>query len=367
MDQQVACITVGTSLVNVTPGGKLTQLLDGIAHVNQLALLSSAGLATLDADVNLLDLATELDFGSVDELADASVSQQEFVLAAARVLSANGESSAATILTSMATNLTGSFAVGDILNVNTGNGSGASMTVDAGSLLQSAIMVSNGTNFVNLNVSSPSSKLTNFAIKAHVVSAPKIACGPAGTAATSAQIDVKLTATIVGSGLTSQIGSASIDEPYGLTVTSAKGTGTIRTIVCSTNTMIVDATSTAATVKLDELKVKVLNLLGLITLATLDVKGTGDLGAATPTAFTFIYPGQWGAQSTSGTPSTLFSVLSLTGLSTFASIVSNLTGGIDSLVTDPLFSALNSLGVGVGTLTVQPVGKLSCDVPDLRQ
>ena len=112
-------------------------VLGGLLGVPGGASITVGGYDGLTAaDVNLADLATELGFGSVDELLIADVKVTDVLDATAAVLTSSGASDVAvTGLTSLASSTTGTVSLGKVLKLSSGTGSVATATVNAADLL----------------------------------------------------------------------------------------------------------------------------------------------------------------------------------------------------------------------------------------
>jgi len=386
MGQPIACISAGATLADLTPQGKLDTLLGRLVGVDRLTVLDPEGVAALGVQVPLLDLATELGVGSIDELATVQVSAQEFVLAMSEVLSSNGNAASVSLFSAIVTKLPNntSLNVGDILSLDTGNSKAASLGVNAFSLLQSVIMISNKENFVSIgqSVSSQPEWPTNVpgfpeaSIEAKMIEAPQSACGPVGTTARSAQIQIRIRGDLTSLG--GLVASAEID-PLFLTV--ADGSGTITNITCSNGVRTVSVLANTSTGKVG-LTLRTELLLGLTRLVVgvpdPAVKPDGAaIGTTSSQAMTFTFP--QGGLPPAQTAGTEFGDLGLSNITPIKITVSGLpvSGVLDSIVKpllniiDPLVSTylratLSSLGVNIGTVRIEASGRPSCNEPLLR-
>jgi uncharacterized membrane protein len=377
------CLSAGATLADLTPGGTLDIFLGKLIGINQLSLVSPTGVANLSALVPLGQLATQLNVGSVDQLATANVSGQSFLVAAATVLSNNGNNAAATVLNAIAAKVSGAaMNVSQILNLNTGAGSAANLNIDAFSLAQAVIEVSNKNNFVDLAVPVGITGLASVTLKAKVIEAPQIACGPVGTKAKSSQVQISLTADVLGSLLAGLVASAKIND---LLVTAGNGAGTVSSITCAPNgsTLGVSADTSVGTLKLHLLTTL---LLGIIKLA-IDVPDPATnpngsaIGTSTSVPLTFSFPAgstSVPAAQTAGTGMTSLGLSSITPKVTVtAGLVLNLSslisgtvvpllGVVDGVVSPLLTSVLGSLGIRLGTVEIQPTTIPACNEPQLR-
>jgi uncharacterized membrane protein len=386
MGQPIACISAGATLADLTPQGKLDTLLGRLVGVDRLTVLDPAGVAALGVQVPLLDLATELGVGSIDELATVEVSAQEFVLAMSEVLSSNGNAASVSLLSAIVTKLpnNSSLDVGEILSLDTGNSSAASLGVNAFSLLQSVIMVSNKENFVSIGQSVSSqpewpTSVPGFpqaSIEVKMIEAPQSACGPVGTTARSAQLQVRIRGELTSLG--GLVASAEIDPLF---VTVADGSGTITNITCSNGVRAVSVLANTAVGKVGlNLRTELLLELTRLQVGVPDpaVKPDGAaVGSTSSQAMSFTFPAE--GLPPAQTAGTEFNDLGLSSITPIKIAVSGLpvSGVLDSTVKpllniiDPLVStylraALTSLGVNLGTVRIQPSGRPSCNEPFLR-
>jgi uncharacterized membrane protein len=378
----IVCISAGATLADLTPGGNLDLFLGRLIGIDRLSIVSPGGVAALDAQIPLGALATQLGVGTVDELATASVTSQSFVAAAATVLSNNGNVAGATVLNAIAARLSGSTSlnVGSILNLNTGTGSAADLNLDAFSLAQAVIEVSNKNNFVDLIVPVGVTGLASTTLRAKVIEAPQIACGPVGTKARSAQVQVSLVSDVTALG--GLVASAKVDP---LLLTAGDGWGTITNITCSVTGSTLNVTADTATGRL-KLHLLTTLLLGIIKLAV-DVPDPAAqpngaaIGSSSSVPMTFNFPAGSttlppGQTAGSGTTTLGLSsitpkvtvvagvVLNLSSLT--SSVVVPLLGVVDGVVSPLLNTVLTSLGVRIGTVEIRPTTIPACNEPVLR-
>jgi hypothetical protein len=343
-------------------------------------------VAALGVEVPLLDLATKLGVGSVNELATAQVSARGFILAMSEVLSNNGNAASVSLLSAIVTKLptNSNLNIGEILQLDTGNGRAAGLGINAFSLLQSVIMVSNKENFVSIGQSTSAqpewpTNVPGFpqaSIEVKVIQAPRNACGPVGTTARSAQLQIRIRGDLTELG--GLVASATIDPLF---ITVADGSGTITNVTCSGGVRTMSVTATTSVAKVG-LTLRTTLLLGLTRLVVgvpdPAVKPAGaDIGNPTTQAMNFTFPEV--GMPPPQTAGTEFTSLGLSGITPIKIDVSGLSvsGLLDSTVKpllniiDPLVSTylratLTSLGVNVGTVRIQPNGRPSCNEPFLR-
>lgn len=376
----IACISVGATFADVDPQGALDTLLGKLVGVDRLTVLDPYGLASLDLEIPLLDLAAKLGVGSVSDILTANVSAHDFVLAISQVLPPHNANkpSPVSLLDAIVNGLpdTPGFKAADILSLDTGGGSAATLIINTFTLLQAVIMVSNQEHFVDLGNAVELPGLAHATIEAKIVEAPKIACGPVGATAHSAQIQVRLSGEVkVLSGL---VASAKIDP---LAITVADGTGTITDVKCSAGNMSVSVLAKSALAKL-QLRVTTELLLKLtrLEIAAPDpaVSPSGaSIGGTTSQTLSFSFPTD--DLPPAQTAGTTFSSLGLSTLSPIKINVSGLPVGglldgivkpllvlIDPVVSSILRPVLAELGASLGTVRIQPTGQPSCNEAFLR-
>jgi len=377
----LACVSAGATFADVTPQGPLDTLLGKLVGVDRLTVLDPYGLASLDLEIPLIDLAAKLGVGSVSEILTANVTAQDFVIAIADVLPPQNGSNAnpKSLLDAISNGLpdTPGFHPSDILSLDTGGGSAATVIINTFTLLQAVIMVSNKEHFIDLTKVVNIPGLTNKStVEAKIVEAPKIACGPVGSTAHSAQIQVRVAGGV--SALNGLVASADID-PLFLTV--ADGTGTITDVRCTAGNMFVSvlATTSVAKVGIRVLTDLLLKLTHLV-IAAPDPASKPDgasIGTATSQTLNFTFPtGDIPPGQTAGTAFGSLGLSSLTPIKIDVSglpvggllsgVVQPLLGLIDPVVSSVLRPILAQLGVSLGTVRIQPTGQPSCNEPFLR-
>lgn len=375
----LVCISAGATVADLTPGGTLDRFLGGLIGQTQLTAVSPAG--ALSGQIPLGPLATQLGVGTVDELTSLNVTNRNFLIAAATVLSNNGDTAGASALNAIATRLSVStLNVGSIFALNTGAGKAADLNVDAFSLAQALIEVSNKNNFVNVavptGVNIAGLVSNSITLRAKVIEAPQIACGLAGsTTAKSSQVQIELKGTVISALVT----SLKIDP---LLVTAGNGSGAVTNVTCSLtgSTVNVNANSNVGALKLHLpitlLKVGILPAVELVADVP-DPASKPDgaaLGSSTTTPMTFNVPA---GSATLPPPQTAGGGNANLGLSSITpvkvtplgaiggTLLSTLLGVVDTAVS-PLINAVTaSLGVRVGTVTIAPTTRPACNTPVL--
>jgi uncharacterized membrane protein len=377
----LACVSAGATFADIVPQGPLDTLLGKLVGVDRLTVLDPYGLASLDLEIPLIDLAAKLGVGSVSEILTANVSAQDFVIAIASVLPPKNGSNAdpKSLLDAISNGLpdTPGFRPGDILSLDTGGGSAATVIINTFTLVQAVIMVSNKEHFIDLTNSVSIPGLTNKpTVQAKIVEAPKIACGPVGSTAHSAQVQVRVTGGV--SALGGLVANADIDPLF---LTIADGTGTITDVRCNAGNMFVSVLATTAVAKVG---IRVLTDL-LLKLTHLEIaapdpasKPTGaSIGTTASQTLNFTFPtSDIPPAQTAGTQFGNLGLSSITPIKIDVSglpvgglldgIVKPLLGLIDPVVSAILRPILSQLGTSLGTVRIQPTGQPSCNEPFLR-
>lgn len=164
-------------------GWLLSRLLDVDA-----SLLSPDGLA--DASISLGKLATQLGFGSVDELLENDVTFRDLLLAQAALLTADGDTATADVLDAIATDVDGATALrlGDIITIEQyGGAAAASAGLDVLGLLAATAMLvgSDPPHAIALDAA-----MFGMPASLTIVEPPTFAFGPEGTTVETAQLSL---------------------------------------------------------------------------------------------------------------------------------------------------------------------------------
>lgn len=242
----VAAFMVGSRLLRLERGGLLSQLLASVgATPAQLDVLDAAGLASVNITPSGLlkalglPLSVATGVGTPAELAAVNnLTLGQLLNATLTVVNQSGTAGASiglinnainTVLAVMPLNLPVKlFGDGGVLNLSVvgGDATGAlAANVNALNLLETALVVANGQNLINLGLSVP---LLGVDARVRVVEPPTLAVGGIGTQATSAGIRVYLrvnTANIplVGPLLANTLGTK-VDLPIIIDVAQSTGT-----------------------------------------------------------------------------------------------------------------------------------------------
>ena len=140
------------------------------------------GLAA--ASINYGDLFAQLNIASTNDIANTQVTYKNFLLAAATVMSAKGDTTSATTLNTLAAAASASpaFKFGDLMSVTGGYDSAAALNANLLDLVGAAAELANNDSFFevdNLGVTVPGVASVNM--KATVIEPPVKAYGPVGT------------------------------------------------------------------------------------------------------------------------------------------------------------------------------------------
>ncbi len=267
----VAAFTVGSRLLRLERGGLLSQLLATAgASPSQLDVLDAAGLANVAiSPAGLLEalglpLSAVTGVGTPEQLAALNaLTLGQLLNATLSVIDKQGTASADvallrnainTVLALMPLNLPvkllGEGGVLD-LHVVGGDASAALQAeVNARNLLETALVIANGSNLINLGLSVP---LLGLDARVRIVEPPSLGVGGVGTQAVSAGLRVYLRVNtsnipLVGPLLASTL-NTKVDLPIIIGV--AQSTGTLRKLCeapLKANQAVIDVTSAAASV-----------------------------------------------------------------------------------------------------------------------
>jgi uncharacterized membrane protein len=237
-----ADIGMGTwaARLNVSNAPQLDKLLycmgKGGGTCNGSAGVTAVGYSGLaSGTINLGSLFTQLGVGSASQLANTSVTYKNFLLAAATVMSNQGDATSAAALNTLAAaaDSTLSFKFGDFLDLSSGYGSVASGSANVLELIGASAQVANQTHFIevdNLGLSIPG--VSNINMKMSVIEAPQWKYGASiGDTISNAQVRTEFDIS-VGSVL---VGLTSVPITLKLYVESAGGSGTLTDIACAAN------------------------------------------------------------------------------------------------------------------------------------
>jgi hypothetical protein len=234
----LASYQVGSRLVSIDASQAilLNAVFSGsLGGVVDLTAVGYSGL--LDTGINLGSLATELNFGTVDELAVGSVGAHDFYLATAQVMENQGDTAAATALNAIALQSTNTTMINmsDLMVIEQGgSAAAANAEVDMWSLLTGSIFAINGTNLLSIPGATLGVAGTSTTVNLTVIEKPRMAFGVReGYALTTSQVSASLTTTIANlptaiSGLT----GATVSGTIPVSLTAAQSTAPLLDIDC---------------------------------------------------------------------------------------------------------------------------------------
>lgn len=405
-----ACFSVGSyaARLNTTNSALLNTILGGFlgGKVN-LTAVGYTGIA--DADISLLSLATQLGFGTVDQLLAANVKAGDLLIAAATILNSQGVANA-NVLNLIAAGLGGAtISLGSLISASAGNGAATTATINAVDLLTGTVFLANGSSAVsipNLALNLPISG-TGLTSSLSVIQKPNQRCGFKGTSASTSQVALSIGGTLTSS---SSVLGLPVTGTTAITANVASATGTLTDIICGAETAAspsgedVQVTSGLAgasaqvnltvngstnnTTNVNGLIagiLSLLNLLGLNKVASIDIHGSLSLKVTTADPSTVKTaqirvpnnPHTWDDPVSLGSGDLLLNTLTVTTVTNtltvtaknflglnitlnagqISSIVTNLISSVTSSILNPLVTALDNnvlkplfdlLGISVG-------------------
>ncbi|KGD89386.1 hypothetical protein JL37_24190 [Achromobacter sp. RTa] len=267
----VAAFSVGSRLLRLERGGLLSRLLATVgASPGQLDVLDAAGLASVDiTPAGLLralglPLSVASGIGTPEQLAAIeNLTLGQLLNATLSILDGMGTASADVGLLTNAINtalevmplnlpvkLFGDGGVLDLSVEGAGANSALQANVNARNILETALVVANGENLIDLGLNAP---LLGIDARVRVVEPPSVAIGGVGTQATSAGIRVYLRVTtanipLVGPLLANTLNTV-VDLPIIIDV--GQSTGTLAKLCAAPLTeaqATIDVTSSVASV-----------------------------------------------------------------------------------------------------------------------
>lgn len=402
--EPMVCFSLGTKTLSLdTSGSALGPVLDQILRIN-LGAVGYEGIVDLkEVSIPLADLLVELNVGSVDELASTNVGLADFVVAAADVARANGDTATAAVLQGIRLGVPGvDIPLADILALQTGSDlAGLTTDVNLLDLLTAAVVAANGDHALAASIPG----LTSLT----VIEPPQIACGGRGAVARSAQIRINVKPTLldtVGLGLLGgntdlniEIGrgSATVDADLSCApeqVTLRVTTGAVSVLPPASGAY--GQVNLALTVNKFLSFLGPLDLLGIVSglvrglglgQVTLDVLVAGSVASTTETK-TVTFPAPPGMPPVLVVPNSgIGSTLHLTGVGVRLTpgangtlvallgallnpVLAGLLGGLvqpvlntvlDPVLTSVLTPILNFLGVKLGVAEVKMLGRPVCN------
>jgi tight adherence protein G len=318
IDGGIAGFSLGSALARVDAsvqapffGRILENWLGSNTGTITVTALGYSGLAA--GTVTLGDLATQLGFGTVNELLAANLTVKQILQATATVLNNHGQAAYADVntivgsITAGGTGNTKQISLGNMIKVGSGgDSSAANATVNVLQLISGTAELANKSQFfsvqnamVNVPVSGIGNIGTTLGVK--VIEAPQMYIGPVTTTptVTTSQLELTFTPTIsVGITLPAPVGSLlKAVGTLAVKITGAGAAGTLTTITCSGaskgESVKVDTSAATTTVGTPN-PPGTLNLqaVGGLVAATVDVEGSA-VGAGNTSTQSFLYPGEF--------------------------------------------------------------------------
>lgn len=234
--EESACFSLGSyaARLDASSSALLNPILNGILGGGaNLDVLSYTGLA--NANVSLLDIATQLGLGSVDQLLSSNINAGTFLIAAANVLQADGTSNA-DILNLVAAKLGGvSIDLGDLVSAEPGAGAAETATINALDLLTGTILIANGTNALSIPGLATNLPLsgTGLTTSLSLIEKARRRCGKKGSAAETAQLALSINGNILSS---QSVLGVPVTGTTKTSITAASAKGTLTDIICGSET-----------------------------------------------------------------------------------------------------------------------------------
>lgn len=366
---QSQCYSVSSFALGVDTNNSVLGPLLGLAGSSvALQAISSAGIAS--TNISLAAVAAQLSLGSAQGLvSSSSVTIGQFVLAAATVMTQNGNTASATALNSLYANLgplaSKPLSLGQIVNLGTGPTAATDANINLGQLLSGSLLVADGTNAISipgLNITVPG--LGTLSAKATVITPPVIGCN--GAAAKSTQVSIELKQT--GSGQLGYLLNTATNIDMFITLANATAASDT-TVACSPASMVLKVSNqTLANIEL-KANIALLSLLGIqLSVASLDTgAGTNPVNQSytlsLPTNYTTPLVTNSGSLgiNLANASATVLGIISLNNLTT---LMAPLVNQVSSLITGPLTQALGITVAGANLLAMNPS---TCGGPQLAE
>lgn len=316
-----ACYNVGTYAAMVQAGRSalLNPLLRRIGQSDAtLSVVDYTALAS--GPIDLGRVAVQLGFGTVNELARATVRARDFYAAVLTVLPAGASPTTVQVLQRLQVwaSPTLTFSMGKVLGISSGAGSVGSVGFNVIDLVAGSMFAINGSSFIDAYVGTLLPGITNTGIRVKLLQGPRKFCGSPGTQQTTAgTTDTEQLGATVNASLSPSVATVTVPPITGLlgvsspltvhqpnnvnTTVSAAGTQTtLRNVFCTPGGVSIDVVNGLATITLEtnvrttlvaELNV---GLLGALTKVQVDVnagiKVTATLSRTTVDGFAISVP-----------------------------------------------------------------------------
>lgn len=380
--QKTACFKLGSFAARInTSSSVLAPLLNRALGVN-LSVLSYQGLAA--GNVRLLDLATQLGLGTVDELATAKVTLGALVNATAAILTRqSGDPDAAASLSALqllnaAAGLSTQVDLGRLFALTDSSAAAKVATVNVLDLVSGAAFIANGSNALAIPLDLGIPGLTNVTANVTVIQPPQLACGAVGRAkAKTAQVTVTVNGTFTSSVLALVTTSVGIN----LNLTLASATGTLTDAICGAGTTTspygIDVSVATALATLGLTVSSTTRLLNLLTLdVTTGAQLNRSMAASTEVAQVRVPPLDYNTPKSTGSGSIGLSGTTASASSDALPLLGSTVAAVTSSVVNPVVSALDTqlispltkaLGINVAGADVYIAPpKPNCTSPVLR-
>ncbi len=228
---QSACYSVGSyaAAVDSRSSAVLDPLLDKLAEqtgafANGYGVGQAIGYQGLaSASVELGAVATGLGLGSVSELANATVGVRPFYSAVAAAIGP-GNAVALQMLNVMAqqANTARTVSLGKVLDIESGSGALAQLRANVLDLVLGSLYAINGTNAVDLYLSSGLTRLSYLGVKVKAIQGPHLYCGQPGSAFTTGTAPQTEQLNVSGQGILNPVTvDTTLDAIPGITLTPA--------------------------------------------------------------------------------------------------------------------------------------------------
>ncbi len=417
MGDSTACIMIGSYAAAVRSGESalLSSVLGQIDTDLNLGAVGYTGL--LDANASLADIAAQLGFATVNELAGASVSIQDLYLATAEALKTGGNTADASVLSSLAVTVAtlGNVDVGKVLQADTASTRGIDASVNAIDVIAGSALLFSGSHALTVpNLSTSVPGLLSSTSSLSVVEAPQVVCSRANPSPMREAKTSQVSATVGGS--LAQVNIAAVGtgvkagsptgKPVALSLSLASASGHLTQVTCanphstapvSAHSVTVATTSglmaADLTVPLAVTgKIGVPSLgIGLVTFTIgVDVKVSAASAAGATRSTTITVPSQQfdtAYSAGSGSLALAGGTVTRTGLTVTATLlglpvtlpaatIDTILSAVTSVVVTPLVSSLdtavvkplaNVAGARIAGADVIALSHPHCSVPVLRQ
>lgn len=249
--QAKACFKIGSWAANLNSGNSalLNSLIGGALNTT---VLGYSGLST--STLTFGELAAELNLATVDDLSNASLKVSDWLKVTESILRRHGDTANADLLLGLKNAVLAANVVNKqvqlgahadasgkplgLFDLTGGGASGLATSVSALDIVSAAAFLANGSTGVVVPVALNIPGVGTSNVSVTVIQRPSIDCGPVGLQIQTSQVDVTADVAIAptlpaGMSLTS-------GSHLTVTLSLAKATGTLTTIVCSNTPTLAD-------------------------------------------------------------------------------------------------------------------------------